>query len=41
MASGEDVEVAGFEFEDDGAGDAGFFAGGCPDFFGEAQDHGF
>ncbi len=44
MAAGEDVEVAGFEFEDDGAGDAGLFlqggAGGGPDFFCEALDHG-
>ena len=41
VAAGEDVEVAGLEFEDDGAGDAGLFAGGRPDFFGEAEDHGF
>ncbi len=41
MAAGEDVEVAGFEFEDDGAGDAGFFAGCGPDLLGEAEDDGF
>ena len=41
MATGEDVEVTGFEFEDDGAGDAGLFAGGCPGILGEAHDHGF
>ena len=37
-AAGEVAELGGFELEDDGAGDAGFFTGGEPDLFGEAAD---
>ena len=40
-AAGEYGELRGFELEDDGARDAGFIAGGVPDFFCEAADHGF
>ena len=33
-AAGEDAELSRFEFEDDGAGDAGFFARSVPDLLG-------
>ena len=39
-AAGEDAELRGFELENDGSRNTGFFAGGVPDFFGEAADHG-
>jgi len=40
VAAGDDVEVAGFELQDHGAGLAGLFGGGAPDSLGEGVDHG-